>query len=123
MSPAVARARLRFGAIGRVSRASAAGISWTSRTLARASHTSVVDAAGAIYVIGGANGDTFYQDVWVSADGGAQAGLGRGRIGGCTKGVLREYSGYWEGTRGYQGGTTGILRGYQGFTRGVLGIY
>ncbi len=60
-----------------MSRASAAGVSWTSRTLAapwagRQGHTSVVDAAGAIYVIGGV-GDiiTYYQDVWVSTDGGA----------------------------------------------------
>ncbi len=35
-------------------------------------HTSVVDAAGAIYVIGGRSGDdTYYNDVWVSTDGGA----------------------------------------------------
>ncbi len=33
----------------------------------------MVDAAGAIYVIGGlgGNGATFYSDVWVSTDGGA----------------------------------------------------
>ncbi len=57
-----------------MSRASAAGISWTSRTLkadwaARDGHTSVVDAAGAIYVIGGG---TYFQDVWASTDGGAR---------------------------------------------------
>ncbi len=69
---------LRFGAIGWVSRASAAGVSFTSRTLkagwaARYGHTSVIDAAGAIYVIGGIIGDfTYYQDVWVSTDGGAR---------------------------------------------------
>jgi hypothetical protein len=63
-------------AIGR-SRALAEGITWTSRTLqapwaARESHTSVVDAAGAIYVIGGWDGlSTVYKDVWVSTDGGA----------------------------------------------------
>jgi hypothetical protein len=56
----------------------AAGVTWTSRTLsapwaARAYHTSVIDAAGAIYVIGGADvGDGHYfADVWVSTDGGA----------------------------------------------------
>jgi hypothetical protein len=41
----------------------------------------VVDAAGAIYVISGFNnfyGVTYFQDVWVSTDGGARAGLGRG---------------------------------------------
>ncbi len=47
---------------------------------ARYSHTSVIDAAGAIYVIGGegynATGeygsDTYYSDVWKSANGGAE---------------------------------------------------
>ncbi len=48
-----------------VGRALAAGVTWTSRTLsaewaARSGHTSVIDAAGAIYVIGG--GGT--GDVW-----------------------------------------------------------
>jgi hypothetical protein len=42
---------------------------------ARSHHTSVVDAAGAIYVIGGNDGTTRYQDVWASTDGGARAGL------------------------------------------------
>ncbi len=53
----------------------AAGVSWASRTpsapwAARGFHTSVIDAAGAIYVIGGL-GSTYYHDVWVSTDGGA----------------------------------------------------
>ena len=61
-------------AIGR-SPICAAGVTWTSRTTsapwaARNGHTSVIDAAGAIYVIGG-TGDTYYHDVWVSTDGGA----------------------------------------------------
>ncbi len=58
--------------------ASAAGVTWTSRTTsapwaARPGHTSVIDAAGAIYVIGGFDGNTgtYYNDVWVSTDGGA----------------------------------------------------
>ena len=54
----------------------AAGATWTSRTpraqwAARYGHTSVIDAAGAIYVIGGNSGTTFYKDVWVSTDKGA----------------------------------------------------
>jgi hypothetical protein len=54
----------------------AAGVTWTSRTpsaswAARYGHTSVIDAAGAIYVIGGNSGTTYYKDVWVSTDGGA----------------------------------------------------
>ncbi len=54
-----------------------AGLSWKSRTTsaewaARYLHTSVIDAAGAIYVIGGgSNGGVTYHDVWVS-DGGAR---------------------------------------------------
>ncbi len=58
-----------------------AGATWTSRTTsapwaARSWHTTVVDAAGAIYVIGGwsiYNGTpTYYTDVWASTDGGAR---------------------------------------------------
>jgi hypothetical protein len=67
-------------------RESAAGVTWTNRTLAapwaaRSGHTAVVDAAGAIYVIGGTDGSFFgggttdYHDVWASTDGGARAGL------------------------------------------------
>jgi hypothetical protein len=41
----------------------------------------VVDAAGAIYVIGGDGGGgsptPYYHDVWASTDGGARAGLGQ----------------------------------------------
>ncbi len=39
----------------------------------------MVDAAGAIYVLGGYGGTTgtYYNDVWASTDGGARAGLGR----------------------------------------------
>jgi hypothetical protein len=41
---------------------------------ARASHTSVVDADGAMYVIGGDGGNRYFcRDVWVSTDGGARA--------------------------------------------------
>ncbi len=77
---AAARACLRFGAHRRGRRALAAGATWTSRTLnaewaGRYVHTSVIDAAGAIYVIGGLGGSTtitYYQDVWVSTDGGAR---------------------------------------------------
>ena len=65
----------------------AAGATWTSRTLkaewaARVGHTSVIDAAGAIYVIGGWNGRVSYNDVWVSTNGGADR----------TRGVLEGYS-------------------------------
>jgi hypothetical protein len=49
----------------------------------------VVDAAGAIYVIGGyAYGSTHFHDVWASTDGGARAGLGRGGWSAGTQGVV-----------------------------------
>ena len=63
-----------------VVRACAAGATWSLRTASapwagRYYHTSVTDAAGAIYVIGGlgvVNFNNFYfTDVWVSTDGGA----------------------------------------------------
>jgi hypothetical protein len=63
-------------------------MNWTIRTAkaewaGRFSHTSVVDAAGAIYVIGGfgrhvGGPETYLNDVWTSTDGGARAGRGRG---------------------------------------------
>ncbi len=43
---------------------------------AREGHTSVIDATGAIYVLGGFNGGLFYHDVWVSTDKGADRTLG-----------------------------------------------
>ncbi len=44
----------------------------------------MIDAAGAIYVIGGTDGvSTFFNDVWVSTDGGAGAGLSQG----CSRGT------------------------------------
>jgi hypothetical protein len=51
--------------------ASAAGVTWTSRTTrapwaGRQGHTSVVDAAGAIYVIGGAGNGIYYKDAWTN---------------------------------------------------------
>jgi hypothetical protein len=52
----------------------------------RFGHTSVIDAGGAIYVIGGTYG-TVFQDVWASTDGGARAALGQRGVGGYTKGT------------------------------------
>jgi hypothetical protein len=54
----------------------AAGVTFTNRTTGapwgdRSGHTSVIDASGVIYVIGGTNGTTNFQDVWASTDGGA----------------------------------------------------
>ncbi len=77
-----------------------AGVTWRSRTAdagwaARYEHTSVVDAAGAIYVIGGTGYGPFYQDVWASTDGGARAGLGQGgKVGGYSRGYSRGNEGY-----------------------------
>ncbi len=89
------------------SRTSAAGVNWTCRTAkaqwdGRDGHTSVVDAAGAIYVIGGLGGlyiSTYYfQDVWASTDGGALPDAVRGWVGGVLGGYSRVTCG---GTKGY----------------------
>ncbi len=67
----------------------------------------MIDAAGAIYVIGGYNGATSYKDVWVSTDGGAwPESVGGGR--------------YWVGSTIELQGTTGGLAGYSGSNRGVF---
>ena len=68
----------RSGAFAFISRSrTAAGVTWSTRIASapwggRGSHTSVIDAAGTIYVIGGhgVNGIN-YKDVWVLTDGGA----------------------------------------------------
>jgi hypothetical protein len=92
--------RARVVAVGETGGAragSAAGVSWTSRTAkagwaARRDHTSVIDAAGAIYVIGGfsSNRTTFYflNDVYASTDGGARPDSVGGWVGGALERVL-----------------------------------
>ena len=77
----------------------AAGVTWTlviakAPWAARAGHTSVIDAAGAIYVIGGSSYSQ-YNDVWVTTD----------------KGV--------DGTRSVLAGTRLVLAGYY---RGACGM-
>ncbi len=133
------------------SRALAAGSTFTSRTTsaqwaARLGHTSVVDAAGAIYVIGGSSGvrlgciscisciscitagqcqpaqctpdySNFYRDVWVSTDRGADRTKSA-----AVEGVLGGYLGCSRGTRGNRGGTWGVLRCTKGKLRGGLGV-
>ncbi len=92
-----------------------AGVTWTSRTAsapwaARAFHSTVIDAAGAIYVIGGGIiGGTHYHDAWVSSDGGA-AGLGG------YSGVLKGYR------RGYSCGAKVVRRGYHGAIWGAQAV-
>ncbi len=118
-APACACALLRFGAIGRVDARLAAGVTWTSRTTsapwaARYAHTSVIDAAGTIYVIGGRGGvGIYYNDVWASMDGGVRPdSVG----GGWSWGTPR---GYYRGTQGYDrvlGGSKGFLGDTRGYT-------
>jgi hypothetical protein len=63
----------------------AAGATWklliaSAPWAARHSHTSAIDAAGAIYVIGGRGGTfTVYNDAWMSTDGGVDRALGATR--------------------------------------------
>jgi hypothetical protein len=85
-----------------------AGAMWRSRTktapwAARFGHTSVVDAAGAIYVIGGrASSGTDFNDVWVSADGGTRPDSVKGVVGGTLGGT----------TGGSSRGSLGIPKGF-----------
>ncbi len=71
----------------------------------------MVDAAGAIYVLGGGGVAGVYNDVWASTDGGARAGLSRGG------GYAGKLGGYYMGTRGYSGGTK--VRGTWGILQGT----
>ena len=92
-----------------IGRAFTAGVTWTSRTLsapwaARAGHTSAIDAAGAIYVIGGGSYGVFYNDVWVTTDGGADRIRGR---------VFEGYLRVLKGTRVLRKGSQGYLSGAQ----------
>ncbi len=74
---------------------------------ARYGHTSVIDAAGAIYVIGGYNSTTLYNDVWACTDKGVSP---RG-----TRGVLEGYSrgtyGCSRVPKGYSMGTPSVVSG------------
>jgi hypothetical protein len=125
-APRVAAARaVAFGATGLARARSAAGVTWTCRSAgapwaARLGHTSVVDAVGAIYVIGGGDRSTTYEDVWASTDGGARAGLGRG---GGPGGTLGGYSsGVRRGTaKGYCGGSDVVPAGVPWVLDAVLG--
>ncbi len=54
----------------------AAGVTWSLMTTrapwaGRYLHTTVINASGAVYVIGGCDGDTHYTDLWARTDGGA----------------------------------------------------
>ncbi len=84
----------------------AAGVTWTSRTtsaqwIGRSGHTTVIDAAGAIYVIGGFGGGDDHDDVWASTDGGARPDPSQGRGGGGmgTVWIFRGYLGYYRSTQ------------------------
>jgi hypothetical protein len=95
------------------SRALAAGATWrlvvSAPWNAREWHTSVINAAGHLFVIGGKSTGVNLRDVYVSTDAGAWPDLVRGgRVG--TGWALR-------GTRG---GTRGYSRGYSRGTQGVL---
>ena len=101
----------------------AAGATWTNPTssapwAARAGHTSVIDAAGAIYVIGGYDGGINYRDVWVSTGGGARPDSER-----VLQGVLKGYSGRTRRYHGVLSGSIQVLQGKKGDTKGALRGY
>ncbi len=91
------------------------GVTWTNRTTsapwaAREGHTSVIDAAGAIYVIGGWNGNyIYYSDVWKSTDGGAVVEGTQRVLTGYSRGVPKGYSRMV--CKGVLSGTRGVLQG------------
>jgi hypothetical protein len=76
----------------------------------------VIDAAGAIYVIGGHGSSTYYNDVWISTDGGADrtragvlegySGLVPGVVQWCSRALARVV------TRGTLRSTHSVLKGY-----------
>ncbi len=81
VAPAVFIARPRradghvcFCVVSLVVRMRAAGATWTlviasAPWAARSAHTTVIDAAGAIYVLGGGTGgSSYFNDVWKSSD-------------------------------------------------------
>jgi hypothetical protein len=95
----------------------AAGATWRlviahAQWAARGGHTTVIDAAGAIYVLGGHYSkypvaNTFFNDVWVSTDGGAD------RTRAVLKGGPKVYRGvprtfYWQ-LKGY----SSVIKEYQ----------
>ncbi len=67
----------------------------------------MIDAAGAIYVIGG-YGNIYLNDVWASTDGGARPDLAGGVL-----------EGYWAGTQGYYRGTRVVLWGLKWYLGGT----
>jgi hypothetical protein len=84
-------------------------VTWTSRSpkapwTARYGHTSVIDAAGAIYVLGGYDGK-YLADVWVSTNGGEDP---------------TRYTGVLMGTRRVLMGTPGVNEWYSRGTEGAL---
>ncbi len=117
-----------------LARARAAGVTWALRTASapwavRSSHTTVIDAAGAIYVIGGYNylysplvgggTDFYFKDVWVSTDGGdSGVGMGTEGIPRAYSGVQRAYSKAGMVLKGYLRGLSLILVFFAG-TRGT----
>jgi hypothetical protein len=116
-------------AAGATSKLVIASAPWAARYL----HTTVIDAAGAIYVIGGYGSSlTYYNDAWSSADGGAGRARGalnymgttayavvvRGSVFGCSlRALKRRFSGTPRALRmlsrvlwGYRLCTLGVLR-------------
>ncbi len=84
----------------------------------------MIDAAGAIYVIGGLGDTGYFGGVWVSTDGGADRT--RGILDGYSTGTHRVLcgTGVLHGTlgvfRGSCPGTTGLLEGYSDGASGIL---
>ena len=92
-----------------------ANASWAGRC----GHTTVIDAAGNIYLMGGLKagpGDGYFNDVWVGTNKGAN------RTQGYSAGTQEVLTGYTGGTqetlKGAQGVLTEASRGTQGALKG-----
>jgi hypothetical protein len=116
------RARARVGR----HRRRTAGATWSLAAVitpwaARFGHTTVIDAAGTMYLIGGFHGfNTNLNDVWSSANKGANRTRGvlpvvpKGALKG-TQGVLK---GYARGTQGYSRGNLAVRKGHSRVLKG-----
>ncbi len=83
----------------------------------------MIDAAGAIYVLGGGGfTDTRYDDVWKSTDGGQDrtcAGYSRGYWVGTPRVLLGYSRGFFRGTVVAQGVPKGMFRGLRWLLKGT----
>ncbi len=84
---------------------------------ARRGHTTVIDAAGTIYLMGGSDARNGFNDVWVGTNKGANRTQGHSA---GTQEVLIGYTGYTGGTQETLKGAQGVLKEASRGTPGAL---